>query len=63
MDNLIKSRFSEKIIFTFLSLLAVSFVLSLFVMQLAGALLFILMVVSKRKMKREKHLMQSQHLF
>ncbi len=36
MNNLIKSRFSEKIIVAFLSLLAVSFVLSLFVMQLAA---------------------------
>ncbi|BDQ03835.1 O-antigen ligase family protein [Ignavibacterium sp.] len=53
MDNLIKSRFSEKIIFTFLSLLAVSFVLSLFVMQLAGALLFILWLFEKKNEKRK----------
>lgn len=53
MDNLIKSRFSIKIIFTFLSLLAVSFVLSLFVMQLAGALLFILWLFDKKNEKRK----------
>ncbi len=53
MDNLIKSRFSEKIIFTFLSLLAVSFVLSLFVMQLAAALIFILWLFEKREEKKK----------
>lgn len=53
MDNLIKSRFSEKIIFTLLSLFAVSFVLSLFVMQLAGALLFILWLFEKKDEKRK----------
>ncbi|MFN3693480.1 MAG: O-antigen ligase family protein [Ignavibacterium sp.] len=53
MDNLIKSRFSEKIIFTFLSLLAVSFVLSLFVMQLAAALIFILWLFEKKEEKKK----------
>lgn len=53
MNNLIKSRFSEKIIFTILSLLAVSFVLSLFVMQLAAALLFILWLFEKKDEKKK----------
>lgn len=53
MDNLIKSRFSEKIIFTILSLLAVSFVLSLFLMQLAAALLFILWLFEKKEQKKK----------
>lgn len=53
MDNPIKSRFSEKIIFTILSLLAVSFVLSLFVMQLAAALIFILWLFEKREEKKK----------
>ncbi|MFN3873232.1 MAG: O-antigen ligase family protein [Ignavibacterium sp.] len=53
MDNLIKSRFSEKIIFTILSLLAVSFVLSLFVLQLAAALLFILWLFEKKDEKKK----------
>lgn len=53
MYNPIKSRFSEKIIFTFLSLLAVSFVLSLFVMQLAAALLFILWLFENKDEKKK----------
>ncbi|GMU95428.1 O-antigen ligase family protein [Ignavibacterium album] len=53
MVNLIKSRFSEKIIFTILSLLAVSFVLSLFLMQLAAALLFILWLFEKKEQKKK----------
>ncbi|WP_337864895.1 O-antigen ligase family protein [Ignavibacterium sp.] len=53
MITLIKSRYSEKIIFTFLSILAVSFVLSLFVMQLAAALLFILWLFENKSEKKK----------
>ncbi|MCX8105247.1 MAG: O-antigen ligase family protein [Ignavibacterium album] len=53
MNNLISSRYSQKIIFTFLSILAVSFVLSLFVMQLAAALLFILWLFEKKDEKKK----------
>lgn len=53
MITLIKSRYSEKIIFTFLSILAVSFVLSLFVMQLAAALLFILWLFENKSDKKK----------
>ncbi len=53
MNNLIKSRFSEKIIVAFLSLLAVSFVLSLFVMQLAAAFLFILWLFENKDEKKK----------
>lgn len=51
MNNLIKSRFSEKIIFTLLTILAVSFVLSLFLLQLAAALIFILWLFEKKEEK------------
>lgn len=51
MENLIKSRFSEKIIFTLLTILAVSFVLSLFLMQLAAAIIFILWLFEKKEEK------------
>jgi O-antigen ligase len=50
---LIESRYSEKIIFTLLSLLAISFVLSLFVMQLAAALIFILWIFEKKSEKKK----------
>lgn len=53
MNNLVSSRYSQKIIFTFLSLLAISFVLSLFVMQLAAALLFILWLFEKQDEKKK----------
>ncbi|MEJ5262273.1 MAG: O-antigen ligase family protein [Ignavibacterium sp.] len=53
MITLIKSRYSEKIIFTFLAILAVSFVLSLFVMQLAAAILFILWLFENKSEKKK----------
>ena len=53
MIMLIQSRYSEKIIFTLLSLLAISFVLSLFVMQLAAALLFIFWFTEKKEEKKK----------
>lgn len=53
MITLIKSRYSEKIVFTFLSILALSFVLSLFVMQLAAALLFIFWLFENKSEKKK----------
>lgn len=53
MITLIKSRYSEKIIFTLLSILAVNFVLSLFVMQLAAALLFIIWLFENKSEKKK----------
>lgn len=51
MNNLVKSRFSEKIIFTLLTILAISFVLSLFLLQLAAAIIFILWLFEKKEEK------------
>ncbi|MGQ9643953.1 MAG: hypothetical protein ACUVT3_08860, partial [Ignavibacterium sp.] len=53
MIMLVTSRYSERIIFTLLSLLAISYVLSLFVMQLAAALLFILWLTEKNEEKKK----------
>lgn len=53
MIMLVRSRYSERLIFTLLSLLAISFVLSLFVMQLAAAFLFILWLTEKKEEKKK----------
>lgn len=51
MNNLIISRYPEKIIFTLLSLMAISFLLSLFLMQLIAALIFILWLFESKDQK------------
>lgn len=53
MIMLIKSRYSEKIIYILLSLLSISFVLSLFVMQLAAAIIFIIWLTEKKEEKKK----------
>jgi O-antigen ligase len=50
---MLKSRFNNKIIFALLIILSVSFVLSLFLMQLVGAILFVLWLFEKHEERKK----------
>lgn len=50
---LLKSRFNKNIIYSLLTILSVSFVLSLFLMQLVGAILFVLWLFEKHEERKK----------
>jgi hypothetical protein len=52
-EQMIKSRFNHRIIFSLLIVLSISFVLSLFVMQLVAAILFILYLFEKHEERKK----------
>lgn len=52
-EQMLKSRFNSKIIFSLLIILSISFVLSLFVMQLAAGILFVLWLFEKYEQRKK----------
>ncbi|HEX9252930.1 MAG TPA: O-antigen ligase family protein [Ignavibacteriaceae bacterium] len=54
-EKMLKSRFNSKIIFSLIVILAISFVLSLFVMQLAAGILFILWLFEKHQERKKAY--------
>ncbi len=52
-DQMLKSRFNSRIILSLLIVLSISFVLSLFVMQLAAGILFVLWLFEKHEQRKK----------
>jgi len=52
-EQMIKSRFNSRIILTLLIVLSISFVLSLFIMQLAAGILFVLWLFEKHEQRKK----------
>ena len=52
-DQMVKSRFNSRIILSLLIVLSISFVLSLFVMQLAAGILFVLWLFEKHEQRKK----------
>ena len=54
-EQMVKSRFNSWVIFTLLIILSISFVLSLFLMQLAAVILFILWLFEKHEERKKAY--------
>lgn len=52
-EQILKSRFNSRVILSLLIILSISFVLSLFIMQLAAALLFVLWLFEKHEERKK----------